>query len=416
MSDFEEIEIENSKLKRDIELLKQSLTQVKVIKNAYKDSLNQIKQKDKELHKQVQRTQAIFNAQTSIVITTNGEKLTSVNTQFFKVFAYKDMIDFTSQYNCICELFIDKEDVPHLMPYIDEMTWLEYIDNNPKTVHEAYMLDKNGNERVFEVKSSGKIFDDVEYQNNEEVAVFTDVTDLKENEKQIYESQKNASLGQMIRNIGHQWRQPLATVTAIVNNIKLKSMLGKLDQQATQQLTDEILEGIDYLSDMIDVFGKFVKNDNELHQVTIQNEIHDAVKVFNSIINTNTIEVKIDIKYEDPIDLEMMNKELQDVLIHILTNAKDIIVEKEIIDGWVNIAFDLVQDHILITIEDNGGGILEENISKVFDPYFTTKHQARQVGLSLHTSYKIITENLNGKLYVKNTENGAKFFIEIPIQ
>ena len=72
-------------------------------------------------------------------------------------------------------------------------------------------------------------------------------------------------------------------------------------------------------------------------------------------------------------------------------------------------------NNAIITIEDNGGGIPEDIISKIYDPYFTTKHQSQGTGLGLHMSYKIITESMNGKLYVKNTDVGAKFYIELPL-
>ena len=415
MSDLTQLEQENSKLKREIELFKQSLSQVKVIKKAYKDSIDQIKEKDLLLEKQVKRTQAIFNAQTSIVITTTGLNIRGVNTQFFRIFDFKDLDDFKSKYNCICELFIPKENKPHLMPTMDGYTWLEYIDMHPELVHEAYLIDKNGKERVFEVKSSGKIFDDVEVEQNEEVAVFTDITEYKEKEKQLYESQKNASLAQMIRNIAHQWRQPLASVSAVVNSIKLKSMLGTLDQQKVNDLTDEILDGIDYLSDMIDTFGNFVNTDYEIRNIVLQDEINNSIKVFQSILNSNTLQLRTNFLQQNPINKEIMSNQLQQVLINIFTNAKDVIVDRNIDDGWILVEFDTNDKIAMISVEDNGGGVPLDIIDHIFDPYFTTKHQSREKGLGLHMSYKIITESLHGNFYVKNTQNGAKFFIEIPI-
>lgn len=415
MSELEDFQKENTKLKREIELLKQSLNQVKVIKKAYKESSHQIRQKDIQLQKQVQRTQAIFNAQTSLVITTTGQHIRGVNTQFFKLFDFKDLDDFTSQYNCICELFIDKKNKPHLMPQMDGLTWLEYIDHHPELVHEAYIEDKDGKERIFEVKSSGKIFDDVAADQNEEVAVFTDITELKHKDKQLYESQKNASLGKMIRNIAHQWRQPLAAVSASVNSIKLKSMLGKLDKEQVNELTDEILDGIEYISDMIDTFGNFVQTDYQTKIVIVQEEIKNAIKVFKTIINSDVAEVKLNILYDNPIEMEIISNQLQQVLINILTNSKDVLIDRRISNGWIELKMDVQDNNIIITIEDNGKGIPEENLSQVFDPYFTTKHQARETGLGLNMAHKIVTDSFYGNIYVYNTQNGAKFFIEIPL-
>ena len=101
--------------------------------------------------------------------------------------------------------------------------------------------------------------------------------------------------------------------------------------------------------------------------------------------------------------------------VEIINNAKDILLEKDIIDSWIKIDCEIQNNNIIITIEDNGGGIPEEIIPKIFDPYFTTKHQSQGRGLGLHMSRDTIVNSLKGNLSVTNTNNGAKFYIEIPI-
>lgn len=99
------------------------------------------------------------------------------------------------------------------------------------------------------------------------------------------------------------------------------------------------------------------------------------------------------------------------VLINILNNAKDVLIKNKVVNPWVKI--DLIQNEkkAIITIEDNAGGIPENILPHIFDPYFTTKHQSQGTGLGLYMSYKIVTDNLSGSLYAKNGEFGAKFFI-----
>lgn len=99
------------------------------------------------------------------------------------------------------------------------------------------------------------------------------------------------------------------------------------------------------------------------------------------------------------------------VLINILNNAKDVLIKNKVVNPWVKI--DLIQNEkkVIITIEDNAGGIPENILPHIFDPYFTTKHQSQGTGLGLYMSYKIVTDNLSGSLYAKNGEFGAKFFI-----
>lgn len=107
--------------------------------------------------------------------------------------------------------------------------------------------------------------------------------------------------------------------------------------------------------------------------------------------------------------------EFMQVIINILNNAKDVLLERKVNDPWVKINHIFENDSVIITIEDNGGGIKEDILPKIFEPYFTTKHQSQGTGLGLHMSYKIITESMNGNIYAKNTNNGAKFFIKLPL-
>jgi C4-dicarboxylate-specific signal transduction histidine kinase len=107
--------------------------------------------------------------------------------------------------------------------------------------------------------------------------------------------------------------------------------------------------------------------------------------------------------------------ELPQVLINIINNAKDILIEKQIENPWIKISLKKKTHNVKIFIEDNGGGVPDEILPKIFEPYFTTKHQSKGTGLGLYMSYKIIVQSLNGELHVKNTENGAKFTITLPL-
>jgi len=112
----------------------------------------------------------------------------------------------------------------------------------------------------------------------------------------------------------------------------------------------------------------------------------------------------------------MIVGELTQVLINIFNNAKDILVEQEVDDDkWIKADLIQIENKAIITIEDNGGGIPNNLISKIFDPYFTTKHQSQGTGLGLYMSKDIIEKHLHGKLSVKNSENGAIFSIELPL-
>jgi signal transduction histidine kinase len=410
---MEDLEIENQRLKRDIQLLKQSVQQVKIIKKAYKDSTAQLKKKDKELEHQIKKTQAVFNGQTSIVITSNGEQIQSANSQFFKTFPFKDIDDFKNKHFCVCELFIDKGNIPHLRQAMDGFSWLEYIEKNPDQIHEAYMYDKFQKERIYEVRSSGNLNSEDTIM-NEKVVVFTDITDIKSKEKELYDTQKLASLGEMISNIAHQWRQPLTAISGVANHMKIKAFLENIDFEELDKMGDEILETIEELSDTIETFRDLTTKTNQVQPLLIQTEISDAIKIVAGMLGNNTIELINKVQDDQAYYIEGIKGDITQVLVKIITNAKEIITTRNITNGMVILSLSLKDDIIFLYIQDNAGGINEEILPKIFDPYFTTHHKSSGKGLGLHMSYKIIQESFHGRLTACNEGFGAKFCIELP--
>jgi C4-dicarboxylate-specific signal transduction histidine kinase len=116
------------------------------------------------------------------------------------------------------------------------------------------------------------------------------------------------------------------------------------------------------------------------------------------------------------ITIGMVSGELEQVIINIINNAKDVFEERDIKERLLIIDLVKEDEKVILSLEDNAGGIAENIIDKIFDAYFTTKHQSRGTGMGLNMSYRIITESLNGDIYVKNTKNGAKFIIELPLK
>ncbi len=236
-------------------------------------------------------------------------------------------------------------------------------------------------------------------------------------EKLLFDQAKMVQMGEMIGNIAHQWRQPLSMITVTASGIGIKQELGTLVLEDIPNKMKTIVDSANYLSDTIDIFRNFLKEKKELRKITVQESIHKAFMLTNATLQHNHIELIENIKQTKPIELQMILGELEQVIINIINNAKDILIEKEIVDPWIKV--DLEQDdtrHILIiSIEDNGGGIPEDVFPYIFNEYFTTKQNSHGTGLGLHMSYKIILNSFNGNLYAKNTDNGAKFFIELPI-
>ena len=254
----------------------------------------------------------------------------------------------------------------------------------------------------------------VELNNNLEKKIQKEISNSREKDHQLLNQSKMASLGDMIGNIAHQWRQPLSIISTTASGMKLEKEYSILDDEKFEYYCDTIVNKTQYLSETIDTFRNFVKDEKETRLVILQEVIATSCNIINISLQNNHIELIRDIKSVEPITLNIVAGELEQVIINIINNAKDILIECKIEKPFVKIVLEELDKNILITIEDNGGGIKKDIIEKIFEPYFTTKHQSQGTGLGLHMSYKIMTESLHGQIYVMNTSNGAKFYLEIP--
>jgi len=276
--------------------------------------------------------------------------------------------------------------------------------------------------------STGKTVEEIKYNQFTELRLLSTnfllmQSKLKDREeqnrlkdKQLHESSKMAQMGEMIGNIAHQWRQPLSFISTAASGMKVQKEYSILTDEKFYNYCDQIVEHTHFLSETIDTFRNFIRDNKEIREIILQNEIDNTLKVISSSLSNNYIRLLNKINYDTEIKMLMSMGELSQVIINIINNAKDILLEKKIESPYIEIELYTIDKKVIIAISDNGGGIPSEIIEKVFDPYFTTKHKSQGTGLGLHMSYKIITESLKGKIYVQNTKEGAKFFIELPLE
>ena len=276
--------------------------------------------------------------------------------------------------------------------------------------------DTKKSNKYLEKKVDAKTKELQDLNENLEKKVEDEIRKNKEKEEQLFAQAKLAAMGDMIGNIAHQWRQPLSMISTNASGIKIKYEFGQLDVSELPKEMDIIVEKTKYLSNTIDTFRNFLIERKEYKEIVLQENINMAVGIVSSSLQDNFIELKNDTHLLPSIKLHTISAELCEVIINIINNAKDILLEKNISDAWIKIGILQFSNKVTITIEDNAGGIPKSIFARIFEPYFTTKHKSQGTGLGLHMSYKIITESLHGKLYVKNTSNGAKFFIELPFE
>ena len=280
------------------------------------------------------------------------------------------------------------------------------------TMYQIYHLISRRKYLEIEVKNKTKELKEI--NENLELRVQEEVQKNIHNEFKLYEQSKLAALGDMIGNIIHQWRQPLSIISTVTSIMLVKNEMRCLSQDDIRNDLNKVLYKTNYLSETIDIFRNYMREKKEKKVVIVQERIDVALKICQSVLDDNHIELKNNIDYEKNFEIEIVLGELVQVIINIINNGKDAIVEKKIKEGWIQLDLDVIDNYVVITIEDNGGGIPDEVMPRVFEKHFTTKSEESGTGLGLHMSHEIITQSLDGKLYVKNTPNGAKFFIELP--
>ncbi len=242
-----------------------------------------------------------------------------------------------------------------------------------------------------------------------------EIEKYKEEQIQLLQQSKLISMGEMIANIAHQWRQPLSAITSLSSSMLAYKQMGMLDDETIDNNLNQIIKKSEYLSNTIETFRNFLKEEKSIKDVCIQTSLVKSLDILQSTLKSHDIKLKTIIDEKEDYTIKAYEGELSQSIINIVNNAKDALLERKVTNPWIKIELIKNEDHISITFEDNAGGIKESILPKIFNPYFTTKHQKQGTGLGLNMSYKIIKESLKGNLYVKNTKNGAKFFIDLPL-
>jgi len=230
----------------------------------------------------------------------------------------------------------------------------------------------------------------------------------KEQEQILMQKSKFIALGETISLIAHQWRQPISELGAIILNIKLHHKLDKLDSKLMNKKATEVETILEYMSKTIDDFRTFFKPNKNKYNFNINSSTQRVLQITKPMLGEHQIKIIQDI--DNSIEINSYQNEFEQVLLNIISNAKDAIVSDNIQNG--NISINVYQtDKIYIKICDNAKGIDGSLIHKIFNPYFTTKSEAEGTGIGLYMSKMIIEENMAGKLSVQSSNEGTCFII-----
>ncbi len=363
--------------------------------------------------------QKLLDSQENIFVLTDtrNRKVQEANQYFLDFFGFRNLYDFTQAHKCICEFFCKANDEK----YIQEDEWHQRLLSHTDTRDLVQIRDSSNKKHIFKfnikpfnTRLSLITFTDItkikDYESNLEAMVKEKTDENLEQKEILYRQNRLTSIGETIVNIAHQWRQPLNSVGA---NISKLEMLNEKEfhNKDIQKIADESHKSLEYMSKTVDDFSNYFSSNKAKEMFCVNDVLNEAINILKTQLNSLNIKMELSSK-RDKLHIFGHRNELMQVLIILINNAKDAILlknEKDKFEGLINIDLNTNDKEIIISVKDNGTGIKEDIIDKIFEPYFTTKFKSNGTGIGLYMSKMIIEKDMGGVIEVLSSDTGAIF-------
>ncbi|MDR0747917.1 MAG: sensor histidine kinase [Helicobacteraceae bacterium] len=235
-----------------------------------------------------------------------------------------------------------------------------------------------------------------------------------EQERLLIQQSKMAAMGEMIGAIAHQWRQPLNSIGLYVQDILDAYRYGTLDMAYLESAVDNTVKQLKFMSSTINDFNSFFKPDKEKTVFDISKVTRNALTLMSAQMRKNNIDVIFEAP-DESLFCDGYENELGQAILNLIGNAKDAVAGNRKKERRIIVRLSRIERRARLEVEDNGGGVPDEILSRVFEPYFTTKEPTKGTGIGLYMSKMIVEDNMGGKIGVYNVRYGVCFFIDLPI-
>jgi len=238
------------------------------------------------------------------------------------------------------------------------------------------------------------------------------VSELRKKDRMMMLQSRQAAMGEMIGNIAHQWRQPLNTLGLIVQELRMTYGHDEFNKESLEASVKKAMELIMHMSRTIEDFSNYFKPDKEKMLFNVNQAVARTLSLVEPSLKN--LSINIEVIEKENTNINGYANEYSQVLLNILLNCRDAFEECNI-DRQRVITMAVFKEggKSVVTVTDNAGGIPEEVMDKIFDPYFTTKGPDKGTGIGLYMAKTIIEKNMEGRLSVRNTADGAEFRIEV---
>ena len=231
----------------------------------------------------------------------------------------------------------------------------------------------------------------------------------KEKEQLLVHQSKLASMGEMINNIAHQWRQPLTHLSFINMDIQTAQDSKELDKKYLDEKINESYEQIEFMSQTIDNFKDFYQPVKNKELFFISEAVNKAINIIKPSLDNLNINLSFTIHQDS--EVEAFENEYSQVVLNFISNAKEVLHLRKIKNPKIDIYLEFTNNKSILTVKDNAKGISEDIINKIFNPYFSTKNNSS--GIGLYMSKIIVESHFEGTISAYNTKEGACFKVEI---
>jgi signal transduction histidine kinase len=235
--------------------------------------------------------------------------------------------------------------------------------------------------------------------------------EAKKKDRAMLHQSRLARMGTMLSMIAHQWRQPLSELAGILMELETASKFKKADENMIKESVEESNKLIQFMSYTIDDFRNFFKPDKKKVYFYVEDSVMEAISLISASIKNYNITLNRNIKCN--CEIYGYKREFAQVLLNLMSNAKDILIQREIKNPRIDLVVDYIDGYSIVTVKDNALGVEEEYLDLIFEPYFTTKSGSQGTGLGLYMSKMIIEKNMGGELSVENVKDGALFKVKI---
>lgn len=247
---------------------------------------------------------------------------------------------------------------------------------------------------------------------NLELKVQYEVEQSRQKDQIMFRQSRLASMGEMIGNIAHQWRQPLNAIVLIIQSFQMKRMAGlELSDEFIDKQVKEGIELASLMSHTIDDFRNFFKPNHNEEQFSVKSLLHYTINLVKDYYNKSGIEIFLNCAQD--IEISGYPNEFSQVIMNLLSNAKDALEERGIEQKYIEVVMSKEAGNAIVSVIDDGGGISEEVLDRMFEPYFTTKHKSSGTGIGLYMSKQIIEKQMRGTISGTNIaytfQNGTYF-------